>query len=110
MTETVLRDGTVGIANHAFDYLSSLTSVVIPEGVVTMGDWTFSNCKSLTSVSIPASVQSISRYTFYACPNLTDIHYAGTKAEWYALEKESGWDSDTADYTVHCTDGDITKS
>ena len=109
-TELPLRDGTVGIANSAFYGRSDVTSATIPEGVVTLGDWTFAFCDALVSITIPASVQKIDRFTFYNCSGMTDIHYAGTKEAWNAMEKVSDWDSDLEGYTVHCTDGDITKS
>jgi hypothetical protein len=46
---------------------------------------------------------------FYDCSKLTSINYDGTIAEWEALEKSYYWNDVTPDYTIHCTDGDITK-
>ncbi|MBR1746838.1 MAG: leucine-rich repeat protein, partial [Clostridia bacterium] len=67
------------------------------------------SCKSLTSITIPASVTSIWGFAFYECTGLTSIMFEGTKAQWNAIGKGSGWNSWTGSYTVHCTDGDIAK-
>ena len=34
----------------------------------------------------------------------------GTKAQWKAIKKGYDWNYDSGNYTVHCTDGDISKS
>ena len=46
---------------------------------------------------------------FNICTGLTSITYQGTKAQWNAISKESNWNSNTGIYTIHCTDGDLTK-
>lgn len=89
------------IANKAFFYFESLTSVTLPEGVTTIHDgysgydWdlgyhvnygAFSGCTNLTDVSLPDSLTSIGTYTFCYCPNLTklelpdSISYIGSSA------------------------------
>ena len=86
------------------------TSVIpIDSSVTSIGDYAFDGCKSLTSIEIPNSVTNIGRMAFYDCSKLTSITYTGTKAQWKAIEKESGWDLETSFYTIHCTDGDIQK-
>ena len=71
------------------------------------------NCAStlnITSITIPSSVTTIGERAFYSCASLTSINFLGTKAEWAAIQKESSWNHNTGDYTVHCTDGDLTKA
>ena len=70
----------------------------------------FEDCGSLTSIIIPNSVTSIGTWVFVGCRSLKDINFEGTKAQWKAIEKDGSWDSNTRDYTVHCTDGDLSKS
>ena len=98
------------ISSWAFNSCSSLTSVTIPDGVATIERSAFRRCSSLTSITIPDSVTSIAMFAFYDCSSLKDINFEGTKAQWKAIEKDNTWNSDTAEYTVHCTDGDLSKS
>ena len=61
-------------------------------------------------MTIGSGVTSIGRYAFGYCYGLTDIQFKGTVKEWQAIEKESGWNSDTGNFTVTCTDGTVTKN
>jgi hypothetical protein len=84
-------------------------SIEIPDSVTSIGVSAFAGCSSLTSVKIPDSMTSIDGWMFYNCSSLTSIHFNGTKAQWAAMEKGGGWDTNTGNYTVYCTDGNITK-
>ena len=108
LVNIVIPDGVTQISQSAFDNCTGLINIVIPENVTKIVEWAFSGCSSLTSVTIPSSVTHIGRYAFL-CKKLTDIIFTGTKDQWNAIQKENGWDSNTPSYTVHCTDGDITK-
>lgn len=49
--------------------------------------------------------------TFLGCTNLTEINYLGTMSQWNSIVRYgSGWDQDTGDYIVKCTDGTISKN
>lgn len=63
----------------------------------------------IRAITIPNSVTRIGGYAFYDCSNLTHIHYRGTVSQWNAIEKGSNWDDRTSSYTIHCTNGEITK-
>lgn len=97
------------IGSRAFYERESLTSVIIPDSVTSIGDDAFFWCTSLTSITIPDGVTSIGQYAFEYCNNLTEINFKGTKAQWKAIDKKNGWNKYTGNYTVHCTDGDLTK-
>ncbi len=85
-------------------------SVIPTDGSVTaIGDFAFYACHNLTDITIPGSVTEIGGWGFGECSLLTDITYAGTIAEWAEINKSEEWDAETASYTIHCTDGDITK-
>ena len=58
-TSITIKDGTLGIANCAFEDCSGLTSVTIPNSVTSIGDYAFDNCSGLTSVTIGNSITSI---------------------------------------------------
>ena len=91
------------------DALEDLTEVTIPAEVTSIDD-AFRGCSGLTSITIPDSVTSIGEFAFYDCSGLTTINFQGTKAQWQAIDKEDFWDFYSGQYTVHCTDGTISKA
>lgn len=101
------------IGNCAFQCCDSLTSITIPESVTSIGSYAFAECTSLASIKIPNNVTSIEDHAFAWCDKSTSITFDGTKAQWEAIEKGGSWnddfDGEPLHYTVHCTDGDITK-
>ena len=111
--EYVIKDGTVTIADYAFSYCDSLTSITIPNSVTFIGNFAFQHCSSLTSVVIGDSVTSIGEYAFYrcsslasitlpdsvtsigydafdSCSSLTDVYYSGTEEEWAKISISYG--------------------
>lgn len=77
--------------------------------MTSIGEWTFWICSALTSVMIPNSVTSIGGWAFSNCDELAEIHYDGTIEEWKNIKKGSFWNSYTGNFTVYCTDGNLTK-
>lgn len=86
-----------------------MKSIEIPDSVTTIDTFVFSECASLTSVALGSSVEWIDSYAFGGCTSLTGIKYNGTIEQWYAITKSGNWNSGTGNYTIHCTDGDISK-
>ena len=82
----VIADGVTSIGVYAFCECRSLTSVTIPDSVTLIDDAAFYNCSSLTSVTIPDSVTSIGWSAFKGCASLTDVYYAGSEAQWKAIQ------------------------
>ena len=72
-TSIVLEEGTLGIAEFAFNGCTGLTSITIPNSVTSIGDAAFAYCKSLTSITIPNSVTSIGGSAFEGCSGLSSI-------------------------------------
>lgn len=91
-----IREGTIGIANSAFDGTEFLTGIEMPNSLKWIGDFSFrkciglteinfstglnaigwgafQDCSSLKKVIVPDSVQIIDVSTFENCSNLTDI-------------------------------------
>ena len=110
VTSIIIPDSVEWIGNNAFSACPMLESIELPEKLTSILADTFYECESLKSVTIPAGVTEIGAMAFIRCTALTDIHFAGTMAQWNAIEKETYWDRDTGNYTVHCSDGDIAKS
>lgn len=104
-----LRSDTVGIADCAFNSCGDLLSITLPSTVKHIGYEAFSWCISLTSISMGIGVTDIGDYAFDSCIELTSIEFNGTKAQWTVIAKGEGWDVDTGNYTVHCTDGTPNK-
>ena len=65
--------------------------------------------KYIQTINISQSVKSIGSAVFALCDNLNRINYNGTVEMWNSIEKHSGWDIDSPDYTIYCTDGTIAK-
>lgn len=109
LTSVTIEKGVTLIDWYAFYHCSKLTSVVIPDGVTDIGVSAFEECPSMTSVTIPGSVTVIEYFAFRDCHQLTTINFRGTKAQWNAIEKQTDWFKPAFSYTVHCTDGDLSK-
>lgn len=68
-----IKSGTKTIADDAFKYCNTLSSVTIPDSVTSIGSGAFYDCTSLTSVTVPDSVTSIGEYAFRSCNSLESI-------------------------------------
>ncbi|MBQ0126101.1 MAG: leucine-rich repeat domain-containing protein [Clostridiales bacterium] len=109
LTSITIPSSVKSIGDDAFIGCSGLTSITIPDRVASIGNYAFRNCSNLTSITIPSSVTSIGKWAFWDCSSLTSITFKGTRAQWNVMDKEFGWDEDIGKYTIHCTDGEITK-
>ena len=72
-TSISLKEGTRGIASHAFIHNNNLTCITIPNTVTTICKHAFFNCSSLTSVIIPDSIATISCRAFGKCSSLSEL-------------------------------------
>ena len=61
-------------------------------------------------LEIDKNIEVIENQAFYGCKNLNDIRYNGTMEEWKEIKKGAGWDYDTGDYKVYCSDGTLDKN
>ncbi len=91
LTSVTIGNNVTTIGDSAFSGCKSLTSVTIPKGATIISNSAFYWCTSLTSVTIPDSVTTIGSDAFAWCSSLTSIKYRGTKAQWNAISKGSGW-------------------
>ena len=72
-TKIILKKGTKGIADSAFENCKGLTGVTIPNSVTSIGWSAFLGCRGLTGVTIPDSVTNIDDRAFYSCTGLTGV-------------------------------------
>ena len=101
--------GPEGYERDVYGFESENGEVVIPDSETEIGCSAFEGCTALTTATISATVTLIDDFAFSDCPALTDIYFLGTVEQWDAIEKFYYWDESTYNYTVHCTDGSITK-
>ena len=110
MSSYSIHEDTQIIANGAFKGCERLISIVIPDSVVSLDFDAFAECNNLKSIVIGKSVTNISEYAFGSCPVLATINYDGTTEEWKAIIKDSGWNANSGEFTVYCTDGSLSKN
>lgn len=99
-TKTALRTVTALVLQSTYQGLP----------VTSIGWGAFYGCVGLTSITIPNSVMSIGEQAFSGCTSLTSIQYNGTKEQWGTIFKWDNGSSDTGNFVVHCSDGDIAKT
>ena len=69
VAELEVADGTVGIAEHAFERMSNLKKIILP-----------------------SSLKNIDKEVFVGCKNLTNLYFNGTDDSWKAVTKVRNWD------------------
>lgn len=132
LESVLLPQGLEAIDSNAFDGCESLKNIQVPARVENIGDGAFSGCLSLEEaivdgganilpayvfknaaalirVNLSDKVTDIGEQAFYGCQSLAEIVFGGTTAEWNAIQKSDGWDWDTGDYVVVCSDGTLAK-
>ena len=57
-------DGTLGIADYAFNHQDNIKTVSLPESVVRIGRSAFYSCSNLERIKMPESAVSVGRYAF----------------------------------------------
>lgn len=77
ITDIEIKDGTVGIADHALGYM-----------------------RNLKTITLPSSVKHIDSMAFLGCTNLKNIYYNGTDDGWNVIVKATNWDLNTPIYKV----------
>lgn len=98
---------------YLLSYLGKETALTLPKNChgkkYVIYRCAFYDCANLTSVIIPTGVTSIEDSAFLGCTSLASITFQGTKAQWNQISKNNSWNSNTSNYIIHCTDGDIAK-
>lgn len=101
---------------YAKDYIVSyMTEVTVQESfgeesVCVVLEGGFSCLPHLKKITLPATITKIEYAAFYRCSALTEIVFEGTAEQWNAIQKADGWDLESGNYTVRCTDGNIEKA
>ena len=107
--EIVIPEGVTVIRNQAFYRCVNLKKITLPSTLEYIYDSAFADCESLVSIVIPREVKLIETWAFRDCKNLTKFTFAGTVAEWNAVQKGLGnnWNEGCPFTVIHCSDGDV---
>jgi hypothetical protein len=82
----------------------------LPNKLQKLNYGVFRGCSSLQNITLPQNLISIDYYALRDCTNLTRIVFSESMANWNSINKKTDWDSNTAQYSVHCLDGVIAKA
>jgi hypothetical protein len=95
------------IPNEAFSRCYTLPYIEIPDGVTRIGGNAFAFSSVLKTIALPASLTSID-YGFANSTAIERIDFAGTIAQWNAINKNDNWNyQHEQQTTVYCTDGTV---
>lgn len=59
-----IKDGTVSIADNAFDNQKGLTSIAVPQSVKYIGQYAFRDCASLKEIKLPKNLSELGNCAF----------------------------------------------
>ncbi len=93
--------------NNGFNALEGVETVSFSDGFekVAVG---FGSSMQLEKVLLPASLKKITCRMLVNCLAFKAIEFKGTRAQWEAVEKEESWNDMAPEFTVKCSDGNIT--
>ena len=100
ITSLSLPEGVTHIGKNALYGCFSLKNVSLPSTLAYIGAEAFGNCGSLEEISLPKSLSYVGEKAFMYCAKLAKINFAGTEAEWSALEKSPVWDKEMKEYEL----------
>lgn len=110
LTSIIIPNNVTQIGSYAFENCTNLESVIFGENVTHIGWQTFKGCKKLRTLKLGNKIKGIGVNAFKDCTSLETITYAGSKAEWIAIKKEYGWNENSSEFKVICTDGMLDKN
>ena len=90
---------------NGFGYLSA-TKITLPNGFKEIHEG-FDMCMYVKTIYLPKTITKLYKEVLTSCVSLTKIDFAGTKAEWNAIEKEERWNFNAPAFDVSCNDGII---
>ena len=89
-----IKAGCKLIADAAFSYNESLTSINIPNTVTTIGNNAFEGCTNLTSIRIPTSLNRVKPGAFNGCTSLSKVIVTDIAAWCGIIYEGDNWEGD----------------
>ncbi len=87
---TITGTGEITSSPWVYEHQNDVQRVVISEGITSIVYNAFNSCPNLTRVELPASLARIESCAFSGCGALAEVSFAGTIAQWSAVEIQFG--------------------
>ena len=99
-------NGFTYLPDFALQHTWSLTEIKGTENLTSIERYALASCRSLKSIDLGACLEKLGQNAFaeYRGDSSIVINYAGTKAQWDAIEKHEEWNKRSFSLTVRCAD------
>ena len=82
---------------------------IISASVTKIESYAFRDLPFIESITIPNNIKVLGSWIFYGSPKLNTINYEGTIKEWISIIKNPDWNEGSANFTIYCSNGQISK-
>ena len=90
---------------NGFGYLSA-QKITLPDGFKEIHEG-FDMCMYVKRIYLPKTITKLYGEVLTSCVSLQTIYFAGTKAQWNAIDKDERWNFNAPAFDVSCSDGII---
>lgn len=98
-------NGFTYLSDSALENARSIVEIKGTENLTFIGSYALEACRMLTSVDLGTCLEKIGQNAFaYEGNTVIVLNYAGTKAQWDAIEKHEDWNLRSFYLTVRCAD------
>ena len=98
-------NGFTYLPDSAFTHADNLAEIKGTENLTSIGSNALSSCRMLKSIDLGVCLERIDEKAFaYEGDTSIVLNYAGTKAQWDAIEKHEDWNLRSFSLTVRCAD------
>lgn len=98
-------NGFTYLPELAFRHADNLAEIKGTENLTSIGSYALTSCRMLKSIDLGVCLERIDEKAFaYEGNTSIVLNYAGTKAQWDAIEKHEDWNLRSFSLTVRCAD------
>ena len=106
-TSFTIPDSVTKLSSLAFDECTAVKSITLGNSITIISSSALFYCNGLTEIIIPVSVTTIESSAFEQCMALSNLTFAGTVAQWNAIEKGNTIAPLCPVTYVQCLDGTV---